>query len=183
MWRVVCNRCKGRGHFGRNCPCKNTPSTFEADLDFEAEAEAARAQRGDVRWISVHDDELQRSQPRIQAHGTNTARGTGQRAQNPHREARFIGRYSASAVQSPQQVSSVIRGKPARWGVLVAHVGKFCRCSAGGTSRGKLGRGQRARRRPLAGSGAPPCTPPVAVPKCEKVDLVCGSGAIQGEVR
>ena len=106
MWRVVCSRCKGRGHFGRNCPCKNTPSTFEADLDFEAEAEAARAQRGDMRWISVHDDELQRSQPRIQAHGTRTARGTGQRAQNPHREARFIGRYSASAVQSPQQVSS-----------------------------------------------------------------------------
>ena len=42
MWRVVCNRCKGRGHFGRDCPNKDNKSskakTFEPAL---GEAEAA----------------------------------------------------------------------------------------------------------------------------------------------
>ena len=52
MSRVVCNRCKARGHFGRNCPKHihqdQGPETFEADV-VEAEAEAARAlRRGDA---------------------------------------------------------------------------------------------------------------------------------------
>ena len=69
MWRVVCNRCKGRGHFGRNCPhqAQLFPSkqSFESN-DVEAEAAAtARALRdGDVHWIIFHEDELQRSQQR-----------------------------------------------------------------------------------------------------------------------
>lgn len=103
MHRVVCNRCKQRGHFGRNCPNKdfklNKAETFETAVG-EAEAEAARAlRRGDVQWVKFHDDELQRSQQRNKKAPARRREGSPRATPNPHREARFAGRYTACAVQ------------------------------------------------------------------------------------
>ena len=64
MHRVVCNRCKARGHFGRDGPSKNQdPETLEADT-VEARAEATRArERGAM--VNFHNDVLERQRPRV----------------------------------------------------------------------------------------------------------------------
>ena len=120
MSRVVCNRCKGRGHFGRNCPHQDQhfppKQTFETAVG-EAEAEAARAlRRGDVQWVKFHDDELQRSQQRSKKAPARRREGSPRATPNPHREARFTGRYTACAVQEPKaHDDKILRAERARY--------------------------------------------------------------------
>ena len=118
MHRVVCNRCKGREHFGRDCPNKdfkqNKAEPFETAVG-EAEAEAARAlRRGDVRWVKFHDDELQRSQQRSKKAPARRREGSPRATPNPHREARFAGRYTACAVQNYCHDDKILRAERAR---------------------------------------------------------------------
>ena len=121
MHRVMCNRCKQRGHFGRNCPNKdfklNKAETFGTAVG-EAEAEAARAlRRGDVQWVIVHDDELQRSsKPRSKGRSDARRAASPRATPNPHRAARFSGRYTACAVHEPaSNKDEILRAERARY--------------------------------------------------------------------
>ena len=103
MWRVMCNACKGRGHFGRNCPFKDNDNKEPVSLEAassEARAEAAaERERGDVRWVIFHDDEEPTRRRQSGHRGTSTKGEISPRVLNRRRINPDMGRFTAAAVQ------------------------------------------------------------------------------------
>ena len=68
-----------------------------------------------MRWVKIHDDELQQSQPRSKKAPARRREGSPRATPNPHREARFAGRYTACAVEKDGQGDKLLRAERARY--------------------------------------------------------------------
>ena len=116
MSRVVCNACKGRGHFGRDCPLRinrNQPKNcVETDICRSGAGNETETETEKI-FLSFHEDELRRR--RVPRRVQRPAKAPdhpdqAKKGPNPTRDARYIGRYTASAARpAPIKIAAAER--------------------------------------------------------------------------
>ena len=94
MHRVKCHGCKGRGHFRRDCPLSGQFALQYTESVADVEGALER-----LSFVECDDDDdPAKRRRRRKRRPTSAAPRSSKERENPHRSARFAGRYTASAV-------------------------------------------------------------------------------------
>ena len=113
MSRVICHRCKDRGHYSRDCPSRAQRLQTTESVDRVEGLEG-------LSFLEIDEDEDDpvKSRRREKRRPTSAAPRSSQVRENPPREARYAGRYAASTVEA--EAARQQRCEPAWTGVAAA---------------------------------------------------------------